>query len=76
MWLPVKILPHLENLRLVVRIMLERGHHMFNKSTYVTNFGFDFQTNAVIDLMFDRFEDMKAIKHEGNYEDIDNGRMV
>ena len=56
--------------------MLVRWNHTFNKSTYVINFGLDFQTNSVIELMFDRFEDMKAIKHEGNYEDIDNGRMV
>lgn len=49
---------------------------MFNKSTYVTNFGLDFQTNAGIVLMLNCFEDMKAIKLKGNYEDIDNGEMV
>lgn len=49
---------------------------MFNKSTYVTNFGLEFQTNAGIVLMLNCFEDMKAIKLKGNYEDIDNGEMV
>ena len=54
--------------------MIVRWDYVFNKSTYVTNFGLDFQTNAGKVLMFDRFEDMKAIKLEGNYDDINQRR--
>lgn len=34
-------------------------------------FGFDFQVNAAIVLMLENIDDLKALKLEGNYEDIE-----
>ena len=34
-------------------------------------FGFDFQVNAAIVLMIENIEDLKSLRLEGNYEDIE-----
>lgn len=34
-------------------------------------FGFDFQVNAAIVLMLENIEDLKSLRLEGNYEDIE-----
>lgn len=43
-------------------------------------FGFDFQVNAAIVLMLENIEDLKALRLEGNFEDIelelDNGKYI
>lgn len=44
---------------------------MADRSAASGNFGMDFQTNAGIVIMLDYIKDMKSIKLEGNYEDID-----
>lgn len=44
---------------------------MVNRSAHASSFGLDFQTNAGIFLMLEYIENMKSIKLEGDYEDID-----
>ncbi|GKU24068.1 hypothetical protein CFOLD11_08940 [Clostridium folliculivorans] len=43
-------------------------------------FGFDFQVNAAIALMLENIEDLKSLRLEGNYEDIEleleNGQYI
>lgn len=34
-------------------------------------FGFDFQVNAAIVLMIENIEDLKSLRLEGNFEDIE-----
>ena len=53
---------------------------MKSRNASAVLFGFDFQINAAIVLMLDNIKDLKSLKLEGNYEDIEltfnNGDIV
>ena len=44
---------------------------MANRRASSVVFGFDFQVNAAIILMLENISDLKSLRLEGNYEDID-----
>ena len=45
--------------------------NMANRRASSVVFGFDFQVNAAIILMLENISDLKSLRMEGNYEDID-----
>lgn len=51
-----------------------------NRRANAVIFGFDFQVNAAIVLMLENMEDLKGLRLEGNYEDIElelnNGKYI
>lgn len=51
-----------------------------NRRANAVIFGFDFQVNAAIVLMLENIDDLKALRLEGNYEDIElelnNGEYI
>lgn len=53
---------------------------MKSRNASAVLFGFDFQINAAIVLMLDNIKDLKSLKLEGNYEDIEltfnNGDII
>ena len=53
---------------------------MSNRRASHVTFGFDFQVNAAIVLMLENIKDMKSLRLEGNYEDIellmDDGQYI
>jgi hypothetical protein len=60
----------------------ERREKLMSKSrrANAVMFGFDFQINAAIVLMLENIEDLKSLRLEGNYEDIEleleNGQYI
>lgn len=44
---------------------------MSDRRAHAVFFGFDFQVNAAIVLMLDNIKDLKSLRLEGNYEDIE-----
>ena len=44
---------------------------MANRRASSVVFGFDFQVNAAIVLMLENISDLKSLRLEGDYEDID-----
>ena len=44
---------------------------MANRRANATVFGFDFQINAAIVLMLKNIQELKSLKLEGDYEDIE-----
>lgn len=42
-----------------------------NRRANAVNFGFDFQVNAAIVLMFENIEDLSSLRLEGDFEDIE-----
>lgn len=44
---------------------------MSDRRAHAVLFGFDFQVNAAIVLMLDNIKDLKSLRLEGNYEDIE-----
>lgn len=44
---------------------------MANRRASSVVFGFDFQVNAAIILMLENISDLKSLRLEGDYEDID-----
>ena len=44
---------------------------MSDRRAHAVLFGFDFQVNAAIVLMLDNIKDLKSLRLEGNYEDVE-----
>lgn len=44
---------------------------MGDRRAHAVLFGFDFQVNAAIVLMLDNIKELKSLRLEGNYEDIE-----